>query len=375
MSAHTPAHPRQSFHPTMDGRGVFDDKPALVYWEMTQACDLACQHCRAEAIPDHHPLELTTAEGKALLRELSAFGDPPPHLVMTGGDALKRADLFELLAHAIDLGLPTSVAPSATHLLSLDILRQFKDMGVHSISLSLDGSRSATHDAFRGVDGCFEKTIVSAHDAREVGLPLQVNTLVTADTLPDLPAIYALVRELGLMRWSLFFLINIGRGQGLESITPAQAERVFNWIEEERPKAGFAIGTTEAPPARRVTFQRLTHRGMTPDQIRRTPAGRGFGIRDGNGIMFISHLGAVTPSGFVPLAAGNVRQSSPVELYRHSDLFTSIRDTSRYSGKCGQCGFRNICGGSRARAYAATGDILGSDPLCAYEPRGMEALV
>lgn len=371
-----PAHVQtRPFHPSMDGRWVFEERPVLVYWELTQACDLACKHCRAEAMPHHHPLELSTDEGKRLLQELRAFGDPPPHLVMTGGDALHRADLLELISDAVELGLPVSVAPSATNRLSTQILQQFKALGVQSISLSLDGSSASIHDTFRGVPGCFEETIRAARDAQDAGLPLQINTLITADTLADLPSIYELVRGLGVMRWSLFFLIGVGRGKSLQSITAAQAEQLFHWLYERSKEAPFAIKTTEAMHFRRVAYQRMKLEGLTPEQIQRTPIGRGFGIRDGNGIMFISHIGEVYPSGFLPLAAGNVRRVSPVEIYRYSELFQSLRDPNRYKGKCGHCKFNRICGGSRARAYAATGDPLESDPLCAYQPRDEEVHV
>ncbi len=359
----------QAFHPSMDGRLLFGERPILIYWEMTQACDLACKHCRAEAIPQCHPLELGTGESKLLLKELRAFGDPPPHLVMTGGDALQRADLLELIRYALSLGLPVSVAPSATNRLSDAMLKEFKELGVQSISLSLDGSNAQSHDTFRGVPGCFAGTIRAAQAARAVGLSLQINTLVTADTLSDLPSIYELLQGLEIARWSLFFLIGVGRGKGLRPITAPQAEGLFHWLYERTKEASFAIKTTEAMHFRRVACQRMKLEGLTPEQIRRTPTGRGFGIRDGNGIMFISHIGQVYPSGFLPLTAGNVRSASPVEIYRHSELFQSLRDPDRYRGKCGHCEFNRICGGSRARAYAATGDPLESDPLCVYQPR------
>jgi radical SAM protein len=363
------------FHPSMDGRIVFDQRPILVYWELTQACDLACKHCRAEAIPQRHPLELSTEEAKRLLQELREFGDPPPHVVMTGGDVMHRPDLFALIDFAVGLGLPLSVAPSGTNRLSPDVIKEFKALGVQSMSLSLDGSNAQKHDEFRGVPGCFQWTLNAVRAIREVGLPLQINTLVTAATVDDLPQIYKLMRELGIARWSLFFLVAVGRGKTLKPITPAQAERLFHRLYEWAKEAPFAIKTTEAMHFRRVAYQRMRLEGLSPQEIQRTSIGRGFGIRDGNGIMFISHLGEVYPSGFLPLAAGSVRKMSPAEIYRNSRLFQSLRDPKSFKGKCGRCEFNKICGGSRARAYAATGDPLESDPLCAYQPRGAEVLV
>ena len=360
------------FHPSMDGRLVFDQQPLLVYWELTQACDLACKHCRAEAIPRRHPLELSTEEAKRLLKELRAFGDPPPHVVMTGGDVMHRPDLLKLIDFAVGLGLPVSVAPSGTNRLTPEVIQEFKALGVQSMSLSLDGSTAERHDEFRGVPGCFAWTLGAARAIREADIPLQINTLVTAETLDDLPQIYALMKELEIARWSLFFLVQVGRGKTLQSITPAQAERLFHQLYEWAREASFAVKTTEAMHFRRVAYQRMRMEGLSPQEIRKTSIGRGFGIRDGNGIMFISHLGEVYPSGFLPLSMGNVRKWSPIEIYRDAELFCSLRDPGAFKGKCGRCEFNRICGGSRARAYTATGDPLESDPLCAYQPRGTE---
>ena len=354
---------------------TFNDRPMLVYWEMTQACDLACKHCRAEAMPDHHPLELTTEEGKSLLRQVRGFGDPPPHVVMTGGDALKRKDLMELVCYSIALGLPTSVAPSATNYLTPAMLDRLKAAGVESISLSIDGSDAEKHDGFRGVPGCFDATIRMARYAKEIGMPLQINTLVTADTVNDLPKTIEVLADLGILRWSLFFLIGVGRGKDLRPLGPGEAERLFHWLYDQSKRVPFAIKTTEAMHYRRVVYQRMRRDGMTPEQIRRTPTGRGFGIRDGNGIMFISNLGGVYPSGFLPLAAGNVRQQSPVEIYRNSELFLGLRSPDRYKGRCGECEFQRICGGSRARAFAMASDPMESDPLCPYHPSAREAVI
>ncbi len=352
-------------------RLVFADAPRLVYWELTRACDLACKHCRAEAVPERDPRELRTGEAKALLEEILSFGEPLPQLVMTGGDPLKRRDFFELVRHGVRLGIPVSVAPSATRLLTLEAIRLMKASGVQSMSLSLDGSTPETHDRFRGVEGCFEFTLRAARHIREAEIPLQVNTLVTAGSVAELPGIFRLLIELGVMRWSLFYLIGTGRGRDLREIRPSECERLHHWLYDLSKTARFPIKATEAPHFRRVASLRMLAEGLDKATIERTAIGRGFGIRDGNGIMFISHAGDVYPSGFLPLAAGNVRQQSPAAIYRHSVLFTRIRNTDGYAGKCGRCEFKRICGGSRARAFAATGDPLESDPLCVYTPASL----
>ncbi|OGK86000.1 MAG: radical SAM/SPASM domain-containing protein [Candidatus Rokubacteria bacterium GWC2_70_16] len=338
---------------------VFASAPQRVYWEITRACDLACRHCRAEAAPDPDRDELSTAEGLALLERLARFGQPAPHLVLTGGDALKRPDLFLLIERARALGLSVSVAPSATPLLTAEAIRGLRAAGVEAISLSLDGASAASHDALRGVPGCFERTLEAARTARAEGLPFQVNTLVSRETLGDLPAIYDVVRGLGAQRWSLFFLISVGRGTVLAPISARECEDLFSWLAGLPAGDGPVVTTTEAPHFRRVLLQK--RKGST--------AGRhAAGIRDGNGIMFISHTGEITPSGFFPLPTGRVRRDDPVTVYRESPVFRALRRVDLFGGRCGRCEFRGVCGGSRARAYAASGDPLGEDPLCAYEP-------
>jgi radical SAM protein with 4Fe4S-binding SPASM domain len=180
-------------------------------------------------------------------------------------------------------------------------------------------------------------------------------------TLEDLPAIVERVKELGARRWSLFFLIPTGRGRLLREISPEESERLMHWLIDLAPQVPFEIKTTEAHHYRRVLVQRAN--GHLPPAAR-----RGFGVRDGNGIMFISHIGEIYPSGFLPIPLGNVRREDPVAIYREHPLFVALRDPDALKGKCGRCPFRAICGGSRARAYAVTGDPLESDPLCPYLP-------
>jgi radical SAM protein len=347
---------------------VYDRAPMLVYWETTLACGLACRHCRATAVPERSPLELTMQEGFGLLDRVLGFGDPLPHVVFTGGDPLRRPDLEALVAGATERGIGASLAPAVTPDLTKDRLASLKAAGIQTISLSLDGSSPELHDGLRGVPGTFAMTMRAAEWAHEVGLPIQVNTLVTDTTLDDLPAIYEVVGRMGILRWSLFFLISVGRGAVLQEITPAQSEKLFGWLYDLSKVAPFQVKTTEATHYRRVATRRMEQDGLTDEEIVRTSVGRGFGIRDGNGIMFISHDGNVFPSGFLPLAVGNVRTDDIVELYRGHPVFTALRDTSRYKGRCGACQHVERCGGSRARAFAWTGDYLEADPLCPFVP-------
>jgi len=347
---------------------VFDRAPMLVYWETTLSCGLACRHCRATAQPDRAPDELTTEEGLRLLDAITGFGHPYPHVVFTGGDPLRRDDLEALVQAATDRGIGASLAPSATDELTRERLVALKAAGIQTMSLSLDGSTPELHDGFRGVPGTFEATLRAAQLTNEIGLPLQVNTLVTDETLSDLPAIYELMQEIGIIRWSLFFLISVGRGTDLREVDPVQGERLNHWLYDLQKTAPFAIKTTEATHYRRIAIRRMHAEGLDDAAIANTPVGRGFGVRDGNGIMFVANNGFVFPSGFLPLPTGNVRTDDLVALYRSHPVFTGLRDSSAFKGRCGRCEYSKICGGSRARAFAWTGDAFEADPLCPYVP-------
>ena len=348
---------------------MFDDldtdrRPLVLVWEVTQACGLACRHCRADARPQRHPEELTTAEGKRLLEDAAEFGDGQL-VVLSGGDPLARDDLTELVAHGDDLGLRMTITPSGTRSLTPERVRDLGDAGIARMALSLDGSTRERHDAFRGEES-FEDTVEAAHAARDAGIPLQINTTVCADTVDDLPAIRDRVRDLGAVLWSVFFLVPIGRGRVLDPVSPERAEDAMAWLHEVSEEERFGVKTTEAPFYRRVGIQRA-EAGETDGAAQR----RG-GVTAGRGFAFVSHTGEVYPSGFLPESAGDVRERSVVDVYRDSDLFESLRDPDGFSGKCGACEFRHVCGGSRSRAYAATGDPTGSDPLCPYVPEGYD---
>jgi radical SAM protein len=347
---------------------VYARAPMLVYWETTLSCGLTCRHCRAEAMPDRAPDELTTDEGFALLDRIQGFGQPYPHVVFTGGDPLRRPDLETLIEAATARGIGASLAPSATNEMTLARLRTLQAAGIQTMSLSIDGSTAERHDAFRGVPGTFETTIRAASWTHELGLPLQINTLVTDETLGDLPALYELMCTLGIIRWSLFFLISVGRGTDLREISPVESERLNHWLYDLSRQSPFAIKTTEATHYRRVAIRRMAADGMDDAAIAATSVGRGFGVRDGNGIMFVANNGYVFPSGFLPLPTGNVRTDDIVTLYREHPVFTGLRDTTQYKGRCGRCPYVKVCGGSRARAFAWTGDVLETDPLCPYVP-------
>lgn len=357
---HSPAH--------SSGAHDYSQNPMLVYWETTQACALACKHCRAEASPLPQADELDHAESMTLLRQIAGFTPPLPHLILTGGDPLQRPDIYDLIVEARRLGLTVSITPSVTFALTYDTMKKLKDHGIESIGLSLDGSTAQRHEAVRGASGCFEWTMQAIENAISLGLPVQVNTLVSQETLDDLPSIYERLKVCSILRWSLFFLVAVGRGRMLHPVTPEEGEYCMEWVFDLSQTAPFSIKTTEAPSYRRVALRRTRGAGRSISRILDPSVYRGFGIRDGNGVVFISSQGHIYPSGFLPLIAGNVRCDHLVDVYRNSAIFRSLHSPEIFRGKCGRCEYRTLCGGSRARSFAVTGDPLASDPLCAYEP-------
>jgi radical SAM protein with 4Fe4S-binding SPASM domain len=342
----------------------FSQAPFLVIWEVTRACDLACLHCRASAEPCRHPLELTTEEGFQLLDEIREFGDPL--VVFTGGDPLKRTDLYDLLQYSVGLGLRTTVTPSATPLLTAGAIDRFLQCGVSRMAVSLDGPDADAHDGFRRVAGSFDRTIFALEHARSIGLETQVNTTVTRLNRDALPRIADLVAVAGARLWSVFFLVATGRALRSDDLDADAYEDVFRYLYDLSKTAPFDIKTTEAQHYRRYAAQRRKREGGVARST-----GAPAGINDGKGFVFISHTGEILPSGFLPVSAGNVRDQGLGETYRTSPLFVALRNADRLRGKCGVCEYRNLCGGSRSRAYALTGDWLGEDPRCLYLPTPM----
>jgi radical SAM protein len=378
VTAQTPrAIAERAAHDARMSVADFNLSPFTIAWELTRACAFACRHCRAEAQPRRNPDELSTEEAFRLIDDIKEFGDPI--LVVTGGDPMMRRDLFDILEYASGKGLRTSLTPTTTKLVTVDRLRRVRDAGVRRVAVSIDGPTSEPHDAFRGFKGSFDMAVKIARAVGEAGLSLQVNTTVSRFNADHLDDFIPLISDLNAVQWSLFFLVPTGRALAGDMISPEQHERVFNWLYELSRNAPFDIKSTAAPAYRRVALQKARANGAGPVTV----AGAGYryqdglnrptlGVNDGKGFCFVSHVGDVCPSGFLPLTAGNVREQSIIDIYRNSKLFRELRDTSLITGKCGDCSFLEICSGSRARAYAVTGDYLASDPSCAYDPHSAQ---
>ncbi|MFH1857479.1 MAG: TIGR04053 family radical SAM/SPASM domain-containing protein [Candidatus Omnitrophota bacterium] len=361
----------------------FQKTPYLVIWETTQACDLICVHCRATAEPDPKPGELSHDEGLTLMDEVARMGTKV--LILSGGDPLKRKDLLELVRHGKSRGLRLGTIPAATPLLAKEVVRQLKEAGLDQMALSLDGSTEESHDRFRGTAGAFQKTMEAARWARDIGLPLQINTVIARRNFHEVDALMERVRSLGIVFWEIFFLVPVGRGAALEALAAKEVETVFSKLYQLSKRESFIIKITEAPHYRRYVLQEKMEEGTEPKKIR----GRKFklpielrrelgirgsigqppqGVNAGKGFVFVAHDGEVFPSGFLPLSAGNVRDLPLGNIYRDSPLFVALRDPELLKGRCGVCEYREVCGGSRSRAHALTGDYLAEDSTCCYQP-------
>jgi radical SAM protein len=353
----------------------------LVFWETTRACMLACRHCRAGATPDAPPQQLTAAEGLDLITQVAGFGRPYPILVLTGGDCLMRPDLFELVGHAVSLGVPVCLSPSVTPLLTAEAIERTVQSGVKAVSISVDGARAATHDAVRGIPGHYDRTREAIHALVAAGLTVQVNTTVMRANVDELADIAAAVAADGVRMWEVFFLVHVGRGVAAGAVGPAEHEEVCHFLYDASHR-GFVVRTVEAPFFRRVVASRRAGQPAPEGELYRTlaarlqhllgpatrpPSAHTASTRDGKGILFVAHDGEVYPAGFLPLPLGNVRQHPLRDIYRDDPLLRDIR-AGRFTGRCGSCEYTDLCGGSRARAYAHAGDPLAEDPACTFQP-------
>ncbi len=350
----------------------FDHSPLMFYYEVTQACDLVCEHCRASAQENADPNELPTEKSMALIDQVATFPKPPT-LVLTGGDPLKRRDIYDLIRHATGLGLQVALTPSATPLATREAFQAAHEAGVRRLGISLDGADATVHDAFRGWSGSFERTLGMLANARELGMAVQVNTSITRRNFHQLDALAELLADQGIAMWSVFFLIPVGRGIKQERIRPEEYEVAFERLWHHARTKPYGVKTTEAPHYRRYVLQQdgdpLAGPGGRVDEGKHRGHRAPLGVWDGRGVMFVSQIGEIYPAGFLPLVCGRFPDVSVVDTYQNHPLFRQLRDADQLKGKCGICEYRWTCGGSRARAYAVTGDAMESEPDCVYIPQ------
>jgi radical SAM protein len=345
-------------------RDDFRRSPLLVFYELTQACDLVCRHCRACAQVECHQDELTPAQARLLIDQLTEF-PVPPMLVLTGGDPLKRPDLDALIAQGVRAGLEVSITPSSTPLLTAAAVGRLQSLGVSRMAISLDGADPATHDANRGVPGSFRRGLEALREARRIGLPTQVNTTLMPSNLDQIDRMAELLAELEIVMWSVFFLVPVGRACDMPRLSAPDCELAFARLWRQSQQQQYVIKTTEAPHYRRYLLQQRTRGSKGAAQPQNYMP---MGVNDGKGVMFVSHRGYIQPSGFLPVVCGVFPQDHLVATYQYSPIFQALRDSDRLQGKCRGCEYRHVCGGSRARAYATSESMFAEEPDCLYVP-------
>ncbi len=404
------------------GNGTQENKPRLIFWEVTKGCNLRCIHCRATATELMSPKDLPTARALDIITQIAAYANPI--LILSGGEPLYRRDIFELARFGTDKGLRVALATNGT-MVTKELARRIVESGVKRVSISLDGADSTTHDTFRGIPGAFDAAVYGLRNLKELGMSVQINMTIARHNARQLPQVLDLARGIGADALHTFLLVPVGCGVDIakeQMVAPDEYEEMLNWFYDQSLQGGIELKATCAPHYFRVARQRRAADRRAADQnggngkaaapaigpnemlmpgstgiaihphaaaaknaeLAGAPTGRPGGHPDGmnamtkgclagTGVCFISHEGEVFPCGYLPAVAGDLRKQSFADIWENSEVFNDLRDTNNLKGKCGCCEFRNICMGCRARAYAQTGDYLDEEPFCVYQPKS-EAL-
>mgnify|MGYP003392553512 CR=1 FL=1 len=331
----------------------------MIAWELTRRCNLACSHCRASSKYGPYTDELTTDQCFKLIDEIVSFSNPI--IILTGGEPLLREDIFEIAEYGKKKGLRMVMAPNGT-LLTDENVEKIMQAGIKRISVSLDGPDAATHDNLRQVPGAFNQAVEGIARARNAGVEFQINSTITRRNIKLLPQIMELAKELGAKAHHIFLLVPTGRAKDMvgEELSSAEYEETLKTLAKEKQESALQIKITCAPHLNRILAQ---------EHLEPVASLTGRGCMAGVSFCFISHLGDLQPCGYLEIKCGNVRQLGFKKIWFDSEVFNSLRDFSKYKGKCGVCEFKNVCGGCRARAYAKYGDYLREEPYCVHNPR------
>ncbi len=331
----------------------------MVAWEVTRSCNLSCAHCRASAGLGPYPGELTTEECFKVIDEIASFAKPV--IILTGGEPLLRKDIFEIAAYGKNKGLTMVMAPNGTLLNAENVAKIIKS-GIKRISVSLDGPDAATHDNLRQVTGAFNQAVAGIKEAKKSGLEFQINSTITKRNVAQITEIMDLAVELGARAHHIFLLVPTGRAKAMQAdeLSAQEYEGTLKFLARKIKESAIEIKVTCGPHFNRLLLQQDPQSGASL---------RGRGCMAGVSFCFISHLGALQPCGYLEIKCGNLRELGFKKAWFESEVFKSLRDFSKYKGKCGICEFRNVCGGCRARAYAKHGDYLREEPYCVYEPK------
>lgn len=346
----------------------------VVMWELTRACKLGCAHCPIGAQPRRSPLELSTYEAYKTIDQIVSLN--PDEVIITGGDPFERSDLYQLIDYARRRGLQPSLTVSTTPALTGAAIGKLKRNGLSRLVIGLDSSSPERNDTPRSISGQFGSTLLAIRWARTAELPVEINTLLNPRNVRELETVSELLGDVDVYRWNVYFLVPVGNSKNLESLTANEVEVVFETLYDISRRVPFPVRTFEAPHYRRFALQKAVEERQRKIDHYFDPKVDGIAIGDDssraavavNNYLYISHTGEVSVSPFLPLTAGNVRYQPLPTVFQYGELFAAVRDEVNLKGKCGRCEFRTVCGGSRARAFATSGDLFASDPLCAYQP-------
>lgn len=358
-------------------REDYRHSPAAVFYEVTRACDLTCRHCRvrSQTFPDLR--QLPTARSKKLIDQFACF-PRPPLLVITGGDPLKRPDLCELIEYGTKAGLEVAVTLRPTSRVTEEAVSELCQAGASRFEVGLDGARAETHDRLRGVPGSHGRTLEILGQFRQRDLPTQVSTTLHRSNLDQIEAVADLIAQYRVVSWSVSFLVPIGQAAGMDRLSPTQYEDAFQRLWHQSSRQPYTIRTTEAPHYGRFVLESRARRVRSPENlgIHGEPEPEASPpVNDGNGVLFVGHTGLIYPGIFFPVPCGLFPDDNVVSVYQNSPVFLALRDVDRLRGKCGVCPYRRICGGSRARAFAVTGDPYAEEPDCVYRPETVDPTV
>jgi len=339
----------------------------ILAWEVTRSCNLNCVHCRASSRYGHYPLELNNSKAREVLDQIREVGETI--VILTGGEPLLREDIFDLADYGTEKGLRMVMGTNGT-LITSEIAKKILESGIKRVSVSIDGAKKETHDSFRQVDGAFDMATAGISYLKEHNVEFQINTTITKHNMGELEKILKLSIDLGAVAHHIFLLVPTGRAKDLvnQELDAQQYEDTLHWFYNQHDKVPLQLKATCAPQYYRIIRQEEHARGRNVSFKTHGLDAVTRGCMAGVSYCFISNEGIVQPCGYLELNSGDLRESTFLNIWENSPIFKDLRDFSKYKDKCGRCEYIHVCGGCRARAYAATGDYLSEEPLCAYNP-------
>jgi len=337
----------------------------LLAINLTRRCNQSCAHCYldAGALSRRSGDELTTDEVCSLLADVAEFDDGTM-VVLTGGEPLLRLDLEDIVAHGAGLGLAIVVGTNGMMLTERRVA-SLRRAGLLGVGISIDSLHAGKHDLFRGKPGSWAKSMAGIEQCRHQDLSFQLHFSVTNDNADEISAMIGFASESGARVLNVFFLVCTGRGSTFSDLSVSRYECVLaELIDAQQAYPELIIRPRCAPHFKRIALQRR------PDALLNRISGN-----DGDGCIAGTHYCRVTPEGavtacpFIETELGNIRQAAFADIWRDAGEFRRLRD-ARLAGACGACEYRKLCGGCRARAVAAGGDLMEADPFCGYVPEG-----